>query len=420
MRRRPSGWGPCAPQWLRARESPFSFRVFDDGPDVAVDGRGELVESCDDRARTARADEAQGGLDLRAHGARREVAGGGIRLHLGERDPADVVGVGRAPAGDGVRDVGRDDERVGVDGAGEQGGREVLVDNRLDAVHGAVTAADDGDATTAGRDDDVTSGEERVERMRLEDLDGLGGGDDATPALLAAVLPALAVVDERLGLLAGQEAPDRLRRVGEAGSSASTRVRVMIAATGRSTWRAARAPSRVSSSVKPIVPCVWAPHQSSGTGGTTCAASSFLTRRLPTWGPLPCVMTTSWPAATSSARWWLATAMASSWAWGVALPSGPVMALPPSATSTLTARPRSSWREPRERGGAGALSPPAQGGPAHWQMYAVGRGRSAADPGGRLPRPRTWAVVAHGVRRDNVGRCRPVRLARAERWRHVG
>ena len=45
----------------------------------------------------------------------------------------------------------------------------------------------------------------------------LGGGDDATPALLAAVLPALAVVDERLRLLAREEAPDRLRRVREAG-----------------------------------------------------------------------------------------------------------------------------------------------------------------------------------------------------------
>ena len=35
---------------------------------------------------------------------------------------------------------------VGVDGAGEQGGREVLVDDRLDAVDAAVGAAHDGDA----------------------------------------------------------------------------------------------------------------------------------------------------------------------------------------------------------------------------------------------------------------------------------
>ena len=53
--------------------------------------------------------------------------------------------------------------------------------------------------------------------------------------------------------------------------------------------------------MKPIVAWVWAPHQSSGTGGTTCAASSFLTSRLPTCGPLPWVSTTSTPEATRSA-----------------------------------------------------------------------------------------------------------------------
>ena len=60
-----------------------------------------------------------------------------------------------------------------------------------------------------------------------------------------------------------------------------------------------------------MVACVWAPHQSSGTGGTTCAASSFLTSRLPTWGPLPCVSTTSWPAATRPAMCSIARPMAS-------------------------------------------------------------------------------------------------------------
>ena len=50
-----------------------------------------------------------------------------------------------------------------------------------------------------------------------------------------------------------------------------------------------------------MVPWVCAPHQSNGTGGTTEAAISFLTSRLPTCGPLPCVTTTSCPSATTSA-----------------------------------------------------------------------------------------------------------------------
>ena len=89
--------------------------------------------------------------------------------------------------------------------------------------------------------------------------------------------------------------------------------------------------------MKPSVPWVWAPHQSSGTGGTTWAASSFLTSRLPTCGPLPWVMTSSWPAATRPAlRHRIATPTASIWAAGVALPSGAVIALPPRASRTRT------------------------------------------------------------------------------------
>ena len=90
--------------------------------------------------------------------------------------------------------------------------------------------------------------------------------------------------------------------------------------------------------MKPSVPCVWAPHQSSGTGGTTAAATSFFTSRLPTCGPLPWVTTTSWPAATSRAISPAAAVTAAIWAPGVAEPSGPVIALPPRATSTRTRR----------------------------------------------------------------------------------
>ncbi len=74
--------------------------------------------------------------------------------------------------------------------------------------------------------------------------------------------------------------------------------------------------------------------QSSGTGGTSWAESSFLTSRLPTWGPLPWVTTTSAPVATTPATCPAATAMAARWAAGVAEPSGPVIALPPRAITT--------------------------------------------------------------------------------------
>ncbi len=51
-----------------------------------------------------------------------------------------------------------------------------------------------------------------------------------------------------------------------------------------------------------MVAWVCATHQSRVTGGTTSAASSFFTSRLPTCGPLPWVIATWKPAATRSAR----------------------------------------------------------------------------------------------------------------------
>jgi len=50
----------------------------------------------------------------------------------------------------------------------------------------------------------------------LEDLERLGRGDHAPPALLPAVLPGLAVVDEHPGLGFGEVSPDRLGRRREA------------------------------------------------------------------------------------------------------------------------------------------------------------------------------------------------------------
>ena len=152
---------------------------------------------------------------------------------------------------------------------------------------------------------------------------GLGRGDDAAPALVAAVLPLLAVLDHLLRLVGGQVATDRLGRLD--GSAGRPRRRA-CASRGRRPGgprpRRASAGSRASRMVNPIVPCVWAPHQSSGTGGTTWAATSFLTSRLPTCGPLPWVSTTSCPAATSSATCSIASLIARTWSAGCAEPSG--------------------------------------------------------------------------------------------------
>ena len=130
----------------------------------------------------------------------------------------------------------------------------------------------------------------------------------------------------RIACSAGRNRPIGLVGVWKPGSSASTSARVTSAAVRRSSPRSASADSSAFIRTKPSVAWVCAPHQSSGTGGTTAAASSFLTSRLPTWGPLPCVITTSTSWASRSA-----TAAIATW---------PRRSGPPAAP----ARRRSSWR----------------------------------------------------------------------------
>ena len=151
-------------------------------------------------AGTAALDEAGRGVDLGAHRPGGELPGLGVPAQLGEGDPLEVALLRGAPVDGGVVDVGGDDEDVGVEGAREQGGGEVLVDDGLDAVEPAVGVADDGDAAPAGGDDDVAGGEQRPHGLDVDDLERLGRGDDAAPALVAAVLPDLPVLHHRAGL----------------------------------------------------------------------------------------------------------------------------------------------------------------------------------------------------------------------------
>lgn len=92
----------------------------------------------------------------------------------------------------------------------EQCRGEVLVDDRLDAAQAAVLLADDRDAAAAGGDDDVARLDEGADGAEVEDLAGFRRGDDSPPALVAAVLPLLTVVDHLLGLVGRQVATDRL------------------------------------------------------------------------------------------------------------------------------------------------------------------------------------------------------------------
>ena len=198
-----------------------------------------------------------------------------------------------------LRDVGGDDQDVGAELAGEQRGGEVLVDDGLDAAQRVPVrpSSHDRDAAAAGADDDEPGVGQRVDGGGVDDRMRLGRGDDAAPALLAAVLPDLAVLDRTARASSrGRKRPTGLVGSRKPGSSPSTSVRVTRPAVrcGQPAGGQRRVQLVGEGEAR------WSPgsartHQSSGTGGTTCAASSFLTSRLPTCGPLPWVSTTSTP-----------------------------------------------------------------------------------------------------------------------------
>ena len=110
-------------------------------------------------------------------------------------------------------------------------------------------------------------------------------------------------------------------------------------------------------------PWVSATQVSSGSRGSTPAARSLRSSRLPTWGPLPWVTTSG--RSVRWARWWAVSMVASYWAgMGLALPGGE-MAFPPRATTTSCSRTRSSWqvtagaplRRPEQQGYQSSGSP---------------------------------------------------------------
>ena len=186
----------------------------------------------------------------------------------------------------------------------------------------------------------------------------------------------------------GRRSPGRRR---------STRVRVTSAATGRPT------PARRERGVEGVEDREADGRPGSGRrtsraapAGRRAAASSFLTSRLPTCGPLPWVRTTSCPAATSSATGSIATAMAPRWASGPAPPSAPSWRCRP-------ARRRASRGGSRAAGAGHAASLGSRPAESRWHVLpkaaarigtfsSIGYYSPGHVPGGKAPTRRGGAV----------------------------
>src|SRR4051794_29146126 len=99
---------------------------------VPADGVEDVLERGDDGAAAAPLDEAERGLDLRAHAAAGELARRRELAQLGGVHAVQRPGRRGAEADHHVRDVGGEDEGVRSELAGQQRRGQVLVDDRLD------------------------------------------------------------------------------------------------------------------------------------------------------------------------------------------------------------------------------------------------------------------------------------------------
>ncbi len=112
-------------------------------------------------------------------------------------------------------DVGQQEERIGTQLTGKQRGREVLVDDRLDAPYATVAVQHDRNAATAGADHEYAGIYERTDRLQLDDPKRLGRGHDPPPAVTVAGDAPSPHGGELLGHGAVVDGPDRLGRGGE-------------------------------------------------------------------------------------------------------------------------------------------------------------------------------------------------------------
>jgi hypothetical protein len=130
---------------------------------------------------------------------------------------ADGTGVlGAEAVGHGV-DVGQQQQGVGVHGAGQQGGGQVLVHDRLDAAQRARGVRHHRDAAAARADHQRAGLEQHPDERQLHQLERLGGRNDPAPrgAITAYRPAALGRQVPRLRFLVDRA--DELDGIGEGG-----------------------------------------------------------------------------------------------------------------------------------------------------------------------------------------------------------
>ena len=178
-------------------------------PAAAASRSGSAAMTASPAVRSTKRQAAStfGAIDPGANDSWRSSAG--VAVTIG-------VAAGVPPVALDVRDIGEDDQPVGIELFGEQCGCEVLVDDRVDSVQ-TVAVGNDGDAAPAGADDDAPGGEEPLDRVQLDDRLRLRRGDDTSEVAPVACDRPAAAFGELPCFTLGVDGADRFRRAQEGG-----------------------------------------------------------------------------------------------------------------------------------------------------------------------------------------------------------
>src|SRR5512140_2405740 len=203
---------PASPvRGTRQASSSLSGSWDDVGARLAGEGEADVGRVGDDRLAAASLQKVDHRLDLREHAPRLEMALGHVAPRISDGHPVDVPLVRRPEVQANRRDARRNDEQLGSQLARQEARRMVLVDDRGRAPDHPRGVLDDGDPSSARRDDHEAGVEQTFHRAELKDRGRRRRGDDAPPSpssVLDQVPPVRGAVELRL--LLGQERPDGL------------------------------------------------------------------------------------------------------------------------------------------------------------------------------------------------------------------
>ena len=162
-------------------------------------------------------EEGDDGLDLGAHGARKEVALGIVLLGFAKGQPVEPLLIGLVIVQGHLLHGCGDEEEIHLEVRRQEGRPSVLVDDGHGTPQVALLILDHRDAAAAHANHDKAGIDQRLDGVLLDDLQGNRRGNHASPASPGILFDRPPFLGKGLGLLFSRKTADALGGVLEAG-----------------------------------------------------------------------------------------------------------------------------------------------------------------------------------------------------------